>query len=92
MRSRLALSLIEVLVVLAILAVLAGLSLAGVQRMREAARATECRNHLKQIGLAMQQHHDGCGNWQKIAQQEFPQTYPSEGPVRVWYFRICGSP
>lgn len=46
------LSLVEVLVVLAILGVLLGLTLAAVQRVREAARRAECRDRLRNQGLA----------------------------------------
>jgi prepilin-type N-terminal cleavage/methylation domain-containing protein len=50
------LSLIEVLVVLAILGVLLGLTLAAVQRVREAARRAECRDRLRNQGLAVFQY------------------------------------
>jgi len=86
-RFRKGFTLIELLVVIAIIAILIALLLPAVQQAREAARRTQCKNNLKQYGLALANYHDIYNYFPIGAAQSGWATWGG-GPGLSWQARI----
>lgn len=71
-QSRAGFTIVELLVVIAVIGTLVAMILPAVQASREAGRQTQCKNHLKQLGVAVQQHASVLGR------------YPSNGWGYCW--------
>lgn len=81
--ARAGLSLVELLTVISIIGVLLALTLPAIQRMRESARAVQCKNNLKQLALACEEFEGSFGHY---PMGQMFDEYGSGPDSKAWSF------
>lgn len=86
-RSRLGFTLVELLVVIAIIAILVLLLLPAINAAREAARMSICKNNIRQMGVALHNHH-GAKKYFPSGWEANDPSEPDGEPGWAWGFRL----
>lgn len=93
-QGRAGFTLVELLVVLAVIGMLLALVLPAIQSAREAARRTQCRNNLRQIGLGVMNHESATGRFPSNGWGELWVGEPDRGTDRNqpggWIYNLLG--